>query len=118
GAPGIYILQKGGTIVPFGNPGSLIGGSEFEVAKIETSLQPGDRIFIPTDGLMEQALPDGRPFGDRRTLKVLEKTRGLPIAEVLPRIVKELDAHRAEVVQDDDITMIYLEVLAENTERA
>ncbi len=110
GSPGIYILRKNGETESFGGPGSLLGSDHFQVERVETKLQAGDRIFIPTDGLMEQALPEGRPFGSRRTLKVLEKTKRLPVDQCLPLIVQELDNLREGVVQDDDITMIYLEI--------
>jgi serine phosphatase RsbU (regulator of sigma subunit) len=110
GSPGIYILRKNGEIESVGRPGSLLGSDRFQVERVQITLQAGDRIFIPTDGLMEQALPEGRPFGSRRTLKVLEKTRQLPFDECLPFIIQELDSLRENVVQDDDITMIYLEI--------
>ncbi len=110
GSPGAYILRKDGGTETIGGMGSLLGTPNFEVSKVETELRSGDRIFIPTDGLMELLLPDGSNFGIRRTLKVMDKTRDMNVQEGLQYLVSQLDEMRGQEPQDDDITTIYLEI--------
>jgi sigma-B regulation protein RsbU (phosphoserine phosphatase) len=110
GSPGVFIVRQKGEIESVSDIGTLLGGEEFEVNSVEIQLGHGDRIYIPTDGVMEMPLPGGRALGIRKTLKIIEKTRDVPIDQCLTFIMGELDQERGPQLQDDDITMVYLEL--------
>lgn len=77
------------------------------IADAAVTLDPGDRVFLYTDGVTEAMAPDGALFGDERLHALIARHADLPIAALQAAI---LDAVRAFApVQRDDITLIILE---------
>lgn len=79
-------------------------------AVAELSLEPGDRVLLYTDGVVEARSPDGEEFGVERLadLFVRESASGLLASEVLRRMVKAgLDFQGGRL--RDDATLLLLE---------
>lgn len=74
-------------------------------------LQPSDRVLLYTDGIIEARHPhDGSEFGLDRLVDFLirHNTDGLPIAEVLRRLIHSvLDYHHGHLA--DDATVLLME---------
>jgi serine phosphatase RsbU (regulator of sigma subunit) len=66
-------------------------------------LEPGDRLLLYTDGIVEANSPDGEPFGlDRFTdFIVRREADGLTAPETLRRLVHTVLAHQNGDLQDD-----------------
>ena len=66
-------------------------------------LQPRDRVLLFTDGVVEARSPSGQFFGvDRLADLVLRHLAGgLPAAETMRRVVRELLAHHQDRLSDD-----------------
>lgn len=73
-------------------------------------LQPGDRVVLYTDGVIEAPSPGGDRFGEDRLVDLLVKNLagGLSAPETMRRVVRALLAHQQGQL-DDDATLLLLE---------
>ena len=69
-------------------------------------LDPGDQLFVYTDGVPEAVNQDEEPFGTERMLDVLNRNRDAGSKELLVRVKEEIDAFAGDVPQFDDTTML------------
>jgi sigma-B regulation protein RsbU (phosphoserine phosphatase) len=69
-------------------------------------LGTGDVLLLYTDGLTEARGPSGVEFGTDRVAAVLERSRGVPAAEVVEALLSELDGFRQGVPHADDLTVM------------
>ena len=72
----------------------------------EIRLQPGDRLFVYTDGVPEAINEQTEQYGDERMLKVLDRDKDLPMEEILPDVRKDISDFTGNAEQFDDITML------------
>jgi sigma-B regulation protein RsbU (phosphoserine phosphatase) len=95
-----YLWQTGGMVV------GAMEGMKFERGTL--TLAPGDRFFLYTDGVTEAMDENKVLFSDERLLRELKLLEGLPVKEVLNRLLALLvEYSRGD--QSDDITMMLLE---------
>ena len=69
-------------------------------------LDPGDRLFVYTDGVTEATNAQNELFGETRLLEALNRNPDALPDELLPQVKKEIDGFVAEAPQFDDITML------------
>lgn len=74
----------------------------------ELVLEPGDCLYLYTDGVTEATNSREELFGEGRLQEVLNETPGLPVAELLSRVKASIDAFVGDAEQVDDITMLAL----------
>ena len=67
-------------------------------------VQPGDWLMIFTDGLVEAMNAAGEEYGQQRVLNVLNAGASATPAEMLVRIMSDLDAFVGDTAQHDDVT--------------
>ncbi|WNV75236.1 PP2C family protein-serine/threonine phosphatase [Geodermatophilus sp. DSM 44513] len=77
------------------------GGAVAHVQSVR--LEPGDRVLIFTDGVVEERLDGGEQFGEARLRRILEQTSAerLPAAEAVRRLSHALMAARYGRTSDD-----------------
>ena len=70
---------------------------------LTASLEPGDRLLLLSDGVIEARSPEGDLFGRRRLGDLVERAvaSGLPPSEVMRRLMRALLDHQQDVLQDD-----------------
>ncbi len=115
GHPAPVVVRNGTTLNDLPQtPGLPLGlglGAHGEgEAVAELSLEPGDRVLLYTDGVVEARSPEGEEFGVERLadLFVRESASGLLASEVLRRMVKAgLDFQGGRL--RDDATLLLLE---------
>jgi hypothetical protein len=73
----------------------------------ELQLEPGDAIYLYTDGIVEQPDASGELYGDARLLKLLS-ARDYPLNAVLAAVVEDVRRHAAGVEQADDCTQLVI----------
>ncbi len=93
-------------------PGLVLAGMEdIRYKNYETTLAPGDRLFLYTDGVTEALSKDKELYGDARLLAVLnrEGVAKLPLEELVNYIREDISRFASGAEQSDDITMLVLE---------
>ncbi len=106
GHPHPVLIKKGSAASFMGGPSNLLGvfsGLEqvLELAGGETEVQPGDRIFIYTDGLTEAANAQAEPFGPNRLLSLMDQTKGLPPTQTRDVVLNHLSRFVGGEFHDD-----------------
>jgi sigma-B regulation protein RsbU (phosphoserine phosphatase) len=93
-------LDVGG--LPFG----IMPDVKYESATI--TLAPGDWLIIFTDGLVEAVNARDEEYGESRLLAVIEAGKSAEPADLLKRLMFELDAFVGNTPQHDDVTCMLL----------
>jgi len=94
-------LEKGGPIIGLG------GILPFEEG--EVFLNPGDRLFLYTDGVLEYERVPGDFYGEDRFKEVIENSRKVPLDTVVERVMEDLAAFGEGAKSGDDITLLGIE---------
>ncbi|HRX51154.1 MAG TPA: SpoIIE family protein phosphatase [Candidatus Krumholzibacteria bacterium] len=97
------LLEKGG--LPIG----AFDFSEYEEGLVRC--EPGDVVFLYTDGLTESLSPDGEEFGTDRVEALLRDGRELSAEELLRTMHRELVLFCKRPDADDDVTLVSLKIL-------
>jgi serine phosphatase RsbU (regulator of sigma subunit) len=100
-------LSTGGP--PFGLP--LFTDSEVAYPSATVQLQPGDILFIFTDGVAEAVNEKGEEFGESRIVPAITSQSNATAASVLNRVMADVNAFVGYARQHDDITALVLRVL-------
>ncbi|MCI0668064.1 MAG: SpoIIE family protein phosphatase [Methylococcaceae bacterium] len=79
----------------------------------EQTLEPGDLVFLYTDGLTEAQGPDGEFFGTGRLCRLLSDHSHLSADQLMDVCVAELKSFRKTDTFTDDLTMVVLNVTDE-----
>jgi hypothetical protein len=106
----LHHALAGGRQLPLG-----LGGDRTEIG--EEELEPGDRLLLYTDGVVE-APASGRSLGLDRLTQLVEETAfaGLPAPETLRRLTRAVLGHHDESPRDD-ATLMLVEWPPDPTER-
>lgn len=103
-----YLLRSDGTasILP-ASPGIVLAVNEDFVYRAESvRLEPGDGVFLFTDGVTEAIDEKDELFSDARLAAYLEGKAGLDSAEVVAGAVALVDEFAGTAPQFDDITAL------------
>ncbi len=89
----------------------------YPIAVGSEQLEPGDRILLYTDGVVEARSPSGEFFGVDRLADLIIRhlAGGLPAPETMRRVVRELLDHHQDQLSDD-ASMLLLEWRSGNEE--
>ena len=110
-APPIRVPRVGGphSLESGGPPIGLLPSPELPDRVVR--LDPGDRILLYTDGVVEAENPREEEFGTVRLARCLNATRKLPIEESLDSILSRVNKWCCESEPRDDISILALEVV-------
>lgn len=77
-------------------------GGDVEAVAVE-QLQPGDRVLLFSDGVVEARSAQGKFFGQDRLIGMLERetAAGLPAPETVRRLIRVVMEHHDGAMQDD-----------------
>lgn len=73
-------------------------------------IEPGDRLFLYTDGLTEATDRRGQHFGKARLRAALEAAGGATVRGVKAAVLDAVRAHTAGPLTHDDVTFMVLEI--------
>jgi len=96
-------LGKGGPLLGFVPDASYLSD--------KITLQSGDILFFYTDGVSEAHNIHNREFGVRRINKSLKKIKNLSAAEIIKKMLSEIESFTQKSHQEDDLTMIVIKKL-------
>ncbi len=98
----IRTLEVGGFILGFDH--------DVEYLQETVQLQPGDTIFLYTDGLSEAMNADGEEFGEQPIEEILKAGANDMVGDIMDKMVDSVDNFRAEIELDDDLTLLMARV--------
>ena len=75
----------------------------------EFDLDPGDIIFVYTDGVTEATNVEDELFGEDRMIETLNMNGDEGTEQLIPAVKTAMDAFVGEAPQFDDITMLVFE---------
>jgi sigma-B regulation protein RsbU (phosphoserine phosphatase) len=103
-----YRITAGGEVSSLGagggTPLGLLPCKKYEGATAQ--LDPGDAVFLFTDGVPEANNPEGEEFTNERMVEVLRGGARLLSREIIDTLNARLLAFTAGAPQSDDITMV------------
>jgi sigma-B regulation protein RsbU (phosphoserine phosphatase) len=104
------LIQRGKKLTVLGDGGPPVGlWPDMKYDTIHTDFNPGDRLMLYSDGVIECANPGGELFGEERLLHYLEKTRTEPLSKMLGGLELEMEKWRGADEFDDDVSLLALE---------
>ena len=104
GHPAPLIVRDSGLLPPPECASSRPLGLQDGPARVcHVQLQPGDRVLLYTDGIVEARSPEGEFFGEQRLADFVVRAEGAGDAppETLRRLVQSVLDHQAGRLQDD-----------------
>ncbi len=101
----LELLEKGGTIIGMG------GMLPFEEG--EKRVEPGDKLVVYTDGIVEYEDRQGRFYGEERFHGVLKRLRERPISELIDGVIDALMDYGDRNPPRDDVTLLGFEFRGE-----
>ena len=75
----------------------------------ELTLNPGDRLFLYTDGVPEATNAENKLYGEDRLLTFMNQNASMEAVKLLPALKANIDEFVGEAPQFDDITMLMLD---------
>jgi sigma-B regulation protein RsbU (phosphoserine phosphatase) len=99
-----YILKPDGS-TEFLEPTGMVLGivPDTPMPDVETvALQPGDLLFIPTDGFHETGDLNRQLFGEPRMLDTIHRCRLLEVADIIQNLHTEVRNYAGDAPQHDD----------------
>ncbi|MBQ9061393.1 MAG: SpoIIE family protein phosphatase [Eubacterium sp.] len=104
------ICRNGGNFELFKDPhGFVIGGYDnMKYRDYEIHLNPGDTLFIYTDGVTEATNAENELFGTERLLSTLNEMRTGSSRDILNHVHENIGRFVLDAPQFDDITMLSL----------
>jgi len=107
------VLLRGERALPVpdagGFPIAIMDGAEFGDAVVQ--LEPGDRLCLVSDGVLEQLNPADEQFGDERLRDLLIQSRRVPADQCLSRVIDSLAAWAGTRNFTDDVSLVMIEWL-------
>ena len=79
-------------------------GIRYRVA--ELTLEPGDRLFLYTDGVPEATNTENKLYGEERLLAFMNQNDSMEATALLPALKANIDEFVGDAPQFDDITML------------
>ncbi len=105
------VWQRNGVFQLFKDPhGFVVGGMDgVKYQEYEMQLQPGDKLFLYTDGVPEATDAKKKMFGTERLLAALNAGPAANAEQTIKNVRQAVDRFAAGAEQFDDLTMLCLE---------
>ena len=106
-----FVQKKDGSYEVYKTkPGFVLAGMEgIRYRQGAIQLEPGDRLFLYTDGVPEATNAENELYGMERLEKTLNDNQKKSPEELLPAIKADIDSFVGGAPQFDDITMLCME---------
>ena len=98
----VEYLDKGGTIIGLGGVLPFEGGV--------LSVEPGDKVVVYTDGLVEYEREDGEMLGQNRLLEILSEHRGKDCDGFVAGVTRDVLAFGQGCTPKDDQSLMAFEI--------
>ncbi len=107
----IHISRNSGAIC-IDDGGIPIGAlRDSRYVECSINLEPGDRLFLYSDGITETTSPDDVEFGQDRLIKTLDRSHGMPLTKSISSMLEDVDAWRSGGRLTDDVSILGVEIM-------
>ena len=97
-------------VQPLMGDGRFLGMMEgLVLEEFEIQLQPGDRLVMFSDGVVDAVNPQGNHYGGERLETAVEQGVHLHADQLVKHIVDDVDRFQQEAAPFDDLTLLILE---------
>jgi serine phosphatase RsbU (regulator of sigma subunit) len=111
GHPAPILLRKGSCPLRLdasGLPIGMIAGAEYQESIID--LQPGDRLYLHSDGLTEEVNAKNEEFGDERLFHAIADSQDIGLQDAVESLVRKVIDWRGEDYLKDDVSILAVSV--------
>lgn len=110
GHPPPLLIRTDGTVLPLESFGDVALGvmPDAEYAYSNLTLEPGELVFLYTDGISEAMNDANEEFGDDRLKAVLAGLAGASAEECCAKVMQAVREFSGPYIQSDDITCVAL----------
>jgi phosphoserine phosphatase RsbU/P len=115
GHPPILLLRANGAIESLEEGGLVLAFTpDASYSNVSIPLDPGDRLLLYTDGLLETADQRGTFFGDARLFESLRDAASLNLPASFAHLIGDLKSWRGPNAPfTDDVTLVTVELSAD-----
>lgn len=104
-------LTRHGQVMPLERYPFSFGDMLGQAAQENTiALEPGDRLYLYSDGISDQMNPQGKRFGSKRVEALIQAISQLPLSAQREYIERTLSDWQGDASQTDDILFLGLEI--------
>jgi sigma-B regulation protein RsbU (phosphoserine phosphatase) len=109
GHPPLLLQRTNGSLEILDHHGPVIGlGSSEVFSQKETNLEPGDKLVLYTDGILDHMNPKGERFGKQRLYDAIKMYRNEPLQKIMQLIKARLVEFANSEKSDDDISLMMI----------
>jgi sigma-B regulation protein RsbU (phosphoserine phosphatase) len=103
-----YLIRGGGEVITLSSDQrSILGAFEDIQLQVETvQLEPGDRLFLYTDGVIDCRDSKRRQFGEKRLRRYLRRSGSRAAASFIAGLVEELRSFSGGRMEDDFTVLV------------
>ena len=109
--PPLILGRSSGRIVPTGATDPPLGVDEIALTEMCGELEPGGRLVLYTDGLLDVTDPQNQLFGRRRLEQALQAGAQDPPLRALESVFQEIDLFADGSARRDDQSLVLLDRL-------
>ncbi len=88
---------------PSGPALGIVNKADFKIRSLE--IDPGDTLFLFTDGVPDAASPEGQHFTEKRLMELIQRPN-LTASSIMNLVQNTIHEHTNKAVQFDDVTMV------------
>ena len=102
------LIRKRGEAIMFEKTKFIPAGlfEDFKYGESSIQLEPGDKLFLYTDGVSEAENSNGDLFGEQAIMQIITNNITARPQELIDKMSEEISGHVNGYTQSDDITMM------------
>ncbi len=110
GHPSLIVIPRSGKPRTFKSDGLPVGIENESYQETTVQLEPGTRVYLYSDGVIETMNPAGEIYGESRLVEILAKQQRSPLDDAVEHVIEDLNRWRGNDIVNDDMTLLAFEV--------
>jgi two-component system, sensor histidine kinase LadS len=105
------VLVSKGTVYKLEKTGRIIGLSlDSKYNMLELEVKPKDRLYLYSDGILEQVNQEDKEFGESKLEDYLSRNHNIDIKVTISELESFFHSYRKNIPQSDDLTVLGIEL--------